>query len=149
MKKAISILLISAFSLLNLSCVKTENETDEMQIRRVVDEFYQNLNSRDFAKIKTISTPRMEKFIDFIADIGEDLVVYKKHEIVSVTIKANNSVVILRAEDGFGNIMDFKWELIKIEQKWLLDMFTGEKETDVLTNDDIEFTKRKIEEEND
>lgn len=45
--------------------------------------------------------------------------------------------------------MDFKWDLIKVEQRWLLDMFTGEKETDVLTEDDIEFTKRKIEEDND
>lgn len=149
MKKAISLLLISMLPLLFFCCVKTEKETDELQIKKTVDEFYQNLNSRDFTAIKTISTPRMEKFIDFIAAIGKDLVVYNNHEILSVEIKANNAEVILRAEDSFGNIMDFKWDLIKVEQRWLLDMFTGEKETDVLTEDDIEFTKRKIEEDND
>lgn len=149
MKKAISLLLISIFPFLFLCCVKSEKETDELQIKKTVDEFYQNLNSRDFTAIKTISTPRMEKFIDFIAAIGEDLVVYNKHEIVLIDIKANNAEVILRAEDSFGNIMDFKWDLIKVEQRWLLDMFTGEKETDVLTEDDIGFTKRKIEEDND
>ena len=149
MKKAISLLLISMLPFLFLCCVKSEKETDELQIKKTVDEFYQNLNSRDFTAIKTISTPRMEKFIDFIAAIGKDLVVYNNHEILSVEIKANNAEVILRAEDSFGNIMDFKWDLIKVEQRWLLDMFTGEKETDVLTEDDIEFTKRKIEEDND
>lgn len=149
MKKTISLLLISLLPLLFFCCVKSEKETDELQIRKTVDEFYQNLNSRDFTAIKTISTPRMEKFIDFISAIGEDLVVYNNHEIVSIEIKANNAEVLLRAEDSFGNIMDFQWDLIKVEQRWLLDMFTGEKEQNVLTDDDIEFTKRKIEEDND
>lgn len=147
MKKNILLISLILFSIFLFSCVENKNKKDEVVVKNVVEAFYINLNSRDFSSIKEISTPRMGVFIDFISDIGDNLVTYKKYEIIDISLNANNAVVLVEGEDVFGNIVDFKWNLVRVENKWLLDMFSGDDDQEILSDKHIEFTKRKIEED--
>lgn len=144
MKLRYLLLLATLFALVQ-SCGIDPKDRDEKMIEKTVNEFYTNINEKDFEAIKKQSTQRMHKFIDFFKNFGDDLVVYKSHSIDSMHIDHNHAEVFVTAVDIFDNRVEFRWELHRSDEEWQLDMFYGSDDSDILTEEDYEYTKIEIE----
>lgn len=137
--------LLPVLFILAQSCGVDPKDRDERMIEKTVNEFYTNINEKDFEAIKKQSTQRMHKFIDFFKNFGDDLVVYKSHSIDSMRIDHNHAEVFVTAVDIFDNRAEFRWELDRSDEEWKLDMFYGKSDNDILTEEDYEYTKIEIE----
>lgn len=136
-------LLVLAISISIFGC-KSQKVEDENEIKTVITEFYTNLNDKNFTNINTISTKKMQRYVKHISSIGDDLVTYKTYEVKDIKIIGKNAEVQVDTEDIYGNKLAFIWTLTKDEESWKLDMFEGEIDQNVFTEEEINYTKKPI-----
>lgn len=135
--KQIFILFILSSSLFSCNI-----EKDKEQVNKVVENFYIYLNERNFDKIKEMSTPKADKYFEFILTIGDDLVKINKIDILETKIEERKAKVDVKVLDIYGNIIYCHWYLIKEQNIWKIDQLDGYKQENILTNEDIKYSKK-------
>lgn len=117
-------------------------ESEQEKVSKVIEEFYLYLNNKDFESIKKISTKEVDKYIDFVSTIGDDLVQIKSIDINEVIIENNLAKVDVKTLDIYGNVNHYKWLLIKENSLWQLMELEEQGIRHNLTEDDLEYTKK-------
>ena len=92
--------------------------------------------------IKKISTKEVDRYIDFVSTIGDDLVQVKTIDINEVKIENHFAKVDVKTIDIYGNVNNYKWSLIKEHNSWQLMELEEHGIGHNLTEDDIEYTKK-------
>mgnify|MGYP000943472689 FL=1 len=136
MKRILKCLCIS---LILFGCT---TESEEKNVSKVVEDFYIYLNKKDFESIKKISTKEVDRYIDFVSTIGDDLVQVKTIDINEVKIENHLAKVDVKTIDIYGNVNNYKWSLIKEHNSWHLMELEEHGIGHNLTEDDIEYTKK-------
>jgi hypothetical protein len=142
MKKSILyIFLLSLCLSIQFSCKKKVDANQE--VNKVVTEFFDYINQKDFDKMKEISSPQVGKYIDFIQSLGDDLVEIDSVKIVNTTIKDKGAVVNAEIIDIYGYKIYYKLSLTKETRKWKLTGLNGYGKESKLTKEEIKYTKQK------
>lgn len=142
MKKSILYLFLLSLCLsIQFSCKKKVDANQE--VNKVVTEFFDYINQKDFEKMKEISSPQVVKYIDFIQSLGDDLVEIDSVKIVNTTIKDKGAVVNAEIIDIYGYKIYYQLSLTKEARKWKLTGLNGYGKESKLTKEEIKYTKQK------
>lgn len=142
MKKTILYLFLLSLCLsIQFSCKKKVDSNNE--VNKVVTEFFNYINEKNFDKMKKISSPQVGKYVDFIQSLGDDLVEIDSVRIVNTTIKDKNAEVNAEIIDIYGYKIYYQLSLTKEARKWKLTGLNGSGKESKLTKDEINYTKQK------
>ena len=95
-----------------------ENAKDESKVKEVVQNFYSAVNNRNYTLIEELCHPHFLPEAIFLRSLGDDLVRYRKVNIICTKIDSIEAEISAEVEDINGFFMIMDWILIKKEGEW-------------------------------
>lgn len=139
MKKQITYIII--FFVLFFLFASCQKEDKNEEVYNVIEDFYYYLNEKKIDSIKYISTKKADRYFEFVFNIGHDLVIIDSINIIQSLIEDSTAKIDVETFDTYGNKIIYHWSLVKRNNRWKIDELDGFKDQNVLTEEDIEYTK--------
>ena len=117
MKKLLYLIL---FCFVVTSCDFKQTK-DEEEAKEVVQKFYSAINNRNYTLIDNLCNPHFLPYTKILRSLGNDLVKYRKIDIIGVRIDGFEAEVSAGVEDFNGFFIVMNWLLIKKDECWKIE----------------------------
>ncbi|MFA7082431.1 MAG: hypothetical protein WC135_07450 [Bacteroidales bacterium] len=131
-----------ALIILPLFIASCNRDHEKEEVNKLVESFYIYLNEKNLDKIQEISTNRADKYFEFIFSLGDNLVQIDSINIIETLVEENTANVDVEIFDVYGNAMIYHWYLIKVKDVWKINKLEGYKAEEILTKEDIDYSKK-------
>ncbi|MBQ7984650.1 MAG: DUF4878 domain-containing protein [Bacteroidales bacterium] len=105
----------------------SQQKADEDSIEQTVYAFYKDINKNNFKEAESHCSDNMKNLIRKFKDSDINLVKYKKYTITDIEITADLAVVTVETVDIYSNNVQFKWDLIKVNDQWKINSYNSSK----------------------